>query len=63
VPPYVVVYALDEKGKGDPLHWFYISKEGQLNESLEIQGWYEKYIRRCTREGDDKKIMVHRQTN
>lgn len=63
VPPYVVVYALDEKKKGDELHCFNISSRGQLNESSGIEGWYEKYIRRCTQQGDDKKIMIHRRSN
>jgi hypothetical protein len=61
IPPYVVVYALDKNGAGDSLHWFYLSDIKQTNENLEIADWYEKFINRCTGQGDDKKLMIHRQ--
>ena len=58
--PYLVLYALDKKGVGDSLNWFYFLEQDQLREDLETGEWFLSFIQRSIRPGADKKIMIHR---
>lgn len=59
--PYLVVYVLDENGAGDLLNVFEVLNPSQVNTGIDLNGWFVSYINRSIKQGEDAKVMIHKQ--